>query len=129
MSTVPHHAANAANAGVPPATTAPSGHDVKAAIEHFIIMADALGAPRPPSDELIKLANQMAGIAREMFPGKLAIETAVDPEMSDDVCLVFQVEAAGTVEEILALEDAWLHRVIAIAPRWLALFRLSIGVR
>jgi len=52
MSTVPHHAAGAANAEVPPAMTAPGGRDFKAAIEHFITTADALGAPRPASEEL-----------------------------------------------------------------------------
>lgn len=72
------------------------------------------------------MVDQSAGVARELFPGKLTVQTGVDPEMRDDVCLLFQVDAAGTVEEILALEDVWLRRVISIAPRWSGLFRLSI---
>lgn len=126
MSTVPHHAAIAANADVPPSMTAPGGREFQAAIEHFITTADALGAPRPASEELTKMIDQIAGLARELFPGKLAVQTGVDPEMRDDVCLLFQVDAAGTVEEILALEDVWLRRVNSTAPRWSGLFRLSI---
>lgn len=126
MSTVPHHAAGAANAEVPLSMTAPGGRDFQAAIDHFVTTADALGAPRPASEELTKMVDQSAGVARELFPGKLTVQTGVDPEMRDDVCLLFQVDAAGTVEEILALEDVWLRRVISIAPRWSGLFRLSI---
>lgn len=126
MSTVPYHAAGAANAEVPPSMTAPGGRDFQAAIEHFITTSDALGAPRPASEELTKMIDQSAGLARELFPGKLALQTGVDPEMRDDVRLLFQVDATGTVEEILALEDMWLRRVISIAPRWSGIFRLSI---
>jgi hypothetical protein len=126
MSTVPHHAAGAANAEVPPSMAAPGGSDFKAAIEDFITTADALGAPRPASEDLTKMTYQSAGFARELFPGKLAVQTSVDPEMRNDVCLLFQVDAAGTVEKILALEDVWLRRVVSIAPRWSGLFRLSI---
>jgi hypothetical protein len=74
----------------------------------------------------VKIAYQIAGFARELFPGKITVETGVDPEMRDDVWLRFEVEAAGTVEEVLALEDAWLHRVTSIAPECSGLFRLSI---
>lgn len=107
--------------------TARGGCDFQAAIEHFVTTADALAAPQPASEELTKTIDQIAGVARELFPGKLAVQTGVDPEMRDDVCLLFQVGANGTVEEILALEDVWLRRVISIAPRWSGLFRLSIG--
>lgn len=129
MSTVPHNAATAAHAATPPATTAPGGRVFKAAIQHFIDTADALGAPRPGSKELLELVDQIAGFAHELFPGKLVVETGVDPEMRDDVCLLFHVDAAGTVEDVLALEDAWLRRVISIAPGWPGLFRLSIDAR
>jgi hypothetical protein len=106
--------------------TAPGGSDLQAAIEDFITTADALGAPRPASDDLTKMTYQSAGVARELFPGKLAVQTGVDPEMRDDVCLLFQVDAAGTIEEILVREDVLLRRVASIAPRWSELFRLSI---
>lgn len=54
-----------------------------------------MSAPRHTSDELAKMVYQVAAITRELFPGKLVVETDVDPECKDDVCLLVQVEATG----------------------------------
>ena len=129
MSTLPHNASDAVNAEARTAVTHLSGGDLEAAVQHFITTADALGAPRPDPDELRKMVHQAADWAREVFPRKLTIDTGVDPEIHDDVCLLFHVEAAGAIEEILALEDAWLRRVTPITKQWPGLFRLSIDAR
>ncbi|HET6881810.1 MAG TPA: hypothetical protein VFI31_16720 [Pirellulales bacterium] len=131
MSTLPHNLPDAAK----PQTAAAvlretaSGLEVDAAIRDFIATADDLRASRPPSEELAKMANQVAAITRELFPGKLAIETGVDPEIRDDVCLLFQIEASGSVEEILVRHDQWHRRVLPLAPKWPGLLRLAIDAR
>jgi hypothetical protein len=78
---------------------------------------------------LANLTNHVVSFTRELFPGKLVVETDVDPEMSDEVCLLFQVEAAGSVKEILGIEDAWVRRLIALAPQWPGLFCLFIDAK
>lgn len=129
MSTVPqntqHTSAVEISAGLTPAGEA----DIDSALRHFEATADALGATRPASEELAKLTNQVVDFTRELFPGKLHIETDVDPEMRDDVCLLFQVAAAGTVEEIVALNNMWARRVVSFAPSWPGLFCLFIEAR
>ena len=107
---------------LPPAMT----REFDAAIRHFEDTADGLGAPRPGSDELAKMAYQVADFTRKLFPGKLIVETGVDPEIKDDVCLIFQVEAEGSVEEIVALDGRWHQCLLPVAPKWPGLFRLSI---
>lgn len=129
MSTVPHNAPRTADVELPASVIPAGGCDLEAAIRHFEATADGLGARRPPSGELAKMTNQVVGFTRELFPGKLIVDTDVDPEVRDDACLLFQVEASGTVDEILAIEDAWLRRLIALAPQWPGLFRLSIDAR
>lgn len=131
MSTLPHNPPDAAkaHAAAPVLQAMASGLDLDAAVRHFVATADGLGASRPASDELTTMVYEVAAFTRELFPGKLGVETGVDPEIHDDVCLLFQVEANGTVEEILALEDAWLRRVIPLAPQWPGLFCLSIDAR
>lgn len=129
MSTVHHNVAGTANAETAPAVIAARDAEFAAEIQRFAATADALGAPRPASDELTTIVEQVARFVHDLFPGKLAVETRVDPEIGDDIWLLFRVDACGTVEEILSLEDAWLRRVVSLAPRWPGLFRLSIDAR
>jgi hypothetical protein len=129
MSTVPHNASRTDVVELPPTVIPASGCDIAAALRHFEATADGLGARRPPSDELANLTNHVVSFTRELFPGKLVVETDVDPEMSDEVCLLFQVEAAGSVKEILSIEDAWVRRLIALAPQWPGLFCLFIDAK
>lgn len=43
--------------------------------------------------------------------------------------MLFQAEASGSVEEILAVHNQWHWRLLSIAPNWPGLFRLSIDAR
>lgn len=99
------------------------------AVRHFSATADGLGAPRPADDELAKMAQQAAIMTLELFPGRLAVDTDVDPEIRDDVCLLFQVEANGSVEAVVATEREWHRRLVSISPQWPGLFCLSVDAR
>ena len=128
MSTLPENAAEAGNAQTTGAVLRQTASevDIEAAMRHFASTADGLGSRRPASDELTKMIFQLTAVTRELFPGKLLVETGVDPEIRDDVCVLFQAEASGSVDEILALHDQWHRRALSIAPEWPGLFRLSI---
>lgn len=128
MSTLLHNppAANVESpASVAPTTT----WNVDAAVRHFVATADGLGAPRPASDELLEMVHQVAAFTRDLFPGKMIVETGVDPEIREDVCFLVHVEADGAVGEILALEDAWVRRAAPILRQWPGLFCLMVDVR
>lgn len=125
MSTLPHNAADA-NLEAPAAMANLSAAGLDAVIQHFINTADALAAPRPATDELAEMVHQIAGFTRELFLGKLTIETSVDPEIRDDVCLLVHVETSNGIDDVLAMHDTWHRRVLPIAPKFPGLFRLSI---
>lgn len=128
MSTVPHDATNAKS----PTTVLHEmarDLDLDAAVRHFAATADGLGAPRPSSDELTMMIHHVAVLTKELFPGKLVIETGVDPESRDDVCFLFQIEAGGSVDEIVALNRQWHLGLLPIAPQWPGLFCLMIDAR
>lgn len=128
MSTLPHDSPDVA-AEAQAAMVAPVRCDFNAPIQHFATITDALGTPRPSTEELPKLVDKIAAFTRELFPGNLAVEISIDPEVRDDVCLLFQVNAAGTIAEILARESRWLRMVSSLAPQWPGLFCLSIDAR
>jgi hypothetical protein len=129
MSTQPHNAPDAAHVDQSATVLPVAGPDLDAAVRHFVATADAFGAPRPSSDELQHWIHQVVDITRELFPGKLVVETGVDPETPDDVSLLIQVEATGSVDEIVALDDDWHGRIVSIAPQWAGFFRLLIDAR
>lgn len=130
MSPLPQNAPNAVNAdNVAAIASLTIPHDLAAVVRHFTTTADALGATRPSADQLTTMIHQVALLTRQLFPGKLVIETAVDPETRDDVCFAFQVEARGTAEEIAALDRQWHVGLLPITPGWPGLFCLMIDAR
>lgn len=130
MSTFPQNASDVAKADRPAAVVPHAmSCELEAVVRHFIATADSVCARRPALDELIKMVCQAATVTHELFPEKFAVETRVDPEIRDDVCLLFQVHAEGDIEEILALRDQWHRRLLSFVPKWPGLFRLSIDVR
>lgn len=128
MSTLPHNASDSSRIDRAADVPLPISLDLNAVVRHFTATADGLGASRPGSAELAKMIRQVSAMTLELFPGRLAIDTDVDPEIRDDVCLLFQVEASGSVEEIVARNNAWHHKLVTIAPKWPGLFCLSIDV-
>ncbi len=64
-------------------------------------------------------------MTKALFPGQVTVETSEDPEYPGDVSAVFQVEATGTIDEILALECQWITQVSKCAPG--SMLRLSIA--
>lgn len=129
MSALPHNTSDAGHIDILADVPLPMSLDLDAAVRHFAATADGLGAPRPGSDDLTKMVRQVATMTLELFPGRMAIDTDVDPEIRDDVCLLVQVDASGSVEEIVATERQWHHRLVSIAPQWPGLFCLSVDVR
>lgn len=131
MSTMPQNAPDTTSGANAPAVVRAAERDVDidAEVRHFADTADGLGAPRPASDELGKMVVQVAALTSELFAGGVAVETNVDPEMRDDVCLLFRVESNGSVEEIVALDKQWHRGLLSIAPQWPGLFCLSIDAR
>ena len=129
MSTMPHNSPEAAKADVTATVLPMAAHDLAGAVRDFETAATNLGAAKPASDELIKLTKQVAALTTELFRGEIAVEINVDPEMRDDICLLFQASADGSVEEIAALDEQWHRRVVSIAPQWPRLFSLSIDAR
>ena len=129
MSTLPHNAPDTAHTDQQGAVVPIAAPDLDAAVRHFVATADALAAPRPTTEELRTWIRQVADITRELFPGKLVVETGVDPEIREDVSLLIQVEVRGSIEEIMALDEQWHRRVVSVAPKWSGLFRLFFDAR
>lgn len=126
MSTQPRNAADSAHTYEQAAVVPSAGGDLDAAVRNFVETADAMGASRPATSELHGWMRQVADITRELFPGKFVVETGVDPEISDDVSLLIQVESTGGIDEIMALDARWRLGVFPIAPKWPGLFCLLI---
>lgn len=129
MSTLPYNLSDAVKTDQPATILTAAGPDLDAAVRHFAATADALAAPRPSLEELHGWIRQVADITRELFPGKLVVETGVDPEIRDDVSLLIHVEASVSIEEVMALDERWHLAVIPISPKWPGLFCLLVQAR
>jgi hypothetical protein len=103
--------------------------EVEEAATRFDLAAENLGVDRPPPLELRQLCRQVAGFTAELFPGAMGVEVRVDPEIPDDLYLVFQVGATASVDEIVQRDAEWHRRLVGVARRWPGMFRLSIDAR
>ena len=129
MSTMPHDSQEAANTDRPATVLQVMEHHIDGTVREFEAVAASLDAPKPASEELLKLTYQVAALTAELFRGEIGVEINIDPEIKGDVCLLFQVSARGDVDEIVALDEQWHWRVLSVAPRWPGLFSLSIDAR
>ena len=88
MSTVPRNSSDAAHAEAQ-ATVLPAARpDIDEVARQFDAAAESLGIERPAPAELRQLCRQVAAFTGEVFPGEMAIEIRVDPEIRDDLYLV-----------------------------------------
>jgi hypothetical protein len=63
---------------------------------------------------------------KAMFPGEVSIEAMADPERPEERFVVFNVTAAGEVQELLRRQRQWHEEVLRRAPDAFNLFRISI---
>ena len=129
MSTVPRDLTDAiatgSHAAVIPAVR-PNADDLVREIQSA---AHQLGCRCPSSSDLSDLCRQVLGFTVEIFPGEPCIQVRNDPEIPDDLYVVFGVAATGTIDEIAAKNDDWHARVSRLPSKFSGLFRLSIAVR
>src|SRR5487761_1411897 len=124
MSTIPYNTPDATNAGRTTAVLPANGQglDLDAVVSHFAATAVGLGASRPRVDDLTKMVSAVVALTTELFSAIPLVETNVDPELRDDVCLLFQVAATGGIDQIVARDKQWHLGVLAVAPQWPGLF-------
>jgi hypothetical protein len=128
MSTLPHDASSAA-AGehqIPVVPVTPYDALVAEAVSEFESGAEWLGVSRPPTAELLDLCQKVVAFTVELFPAEMSIKVRNDPEITDDLYFVFDVNTSGTVDEIVAQFDEWHRRLRPAVGRRSELFRLSI---
>ena len=129
MSTVPHDPTDAAHTQ-PQATVLPvAGAHLDEVVRQFEAAAGNLGVELIPPAELRQLCRQVASFTAELFPGGMAIEMRVDPEIRDDLYLVFEVVGTGDVDNLVACDEQWHRHVLLAARQWPGLFRLLIDAR
>lgn len=127
MSTVPRNPTDSAPAQ---ATVLPAARDhLDEAVRRFEAAAEALGVERPAPAELRRLCGQVAAFTAELFPGEMTVEMRVDPEIPDDLYLVFEVDCTGSVDQIVARDEQWHRRLGSLARKWPGLFCLSVYAR
>ncbi|HEX7449183.1 MAG TPA: hypothetical protein VF306_16635 [Pirellulales bacterium] len=128
MSTLHPDTSDAAGAQ-PPIVTTPLGRSpFEEALRDFEEAAQHFSIATPSSAELQELCQRAEAITRELFPGEFSVEARTDPEIPDDLYLVIEVRAAGSIDEIAALNDEWHGRVCRLPHRIPGLFRLSIDI-
>lgn len=126
MSTLHPDTSDAAGAQ-PPVVTTPLGRSpFEEALRDFEEAAQHFSIATPSSAELQELCQRAEAITRELFPGEFSVEARTDPEIPDDLYLVWEVRATGSITEILARNDEWHRRVCPLAHEFPGLFRLSI---
>jgi hypothetical protein len=128
MSTLPQDAKGTAGdeRQVPVVAVPCFGHMVDKAVSEFESGAEWLGLPRPPTAELLDLCRKVAAFTSEIFPAGMSIKIRNDPEITDDLYFVFEVETTGSADEIVAKFDKWHRRLRRTVARRSELFRLSI---
>lgn len=129
MSTLPRGSDPAADASYQAAVrVAHLPLDYDAAVREFEQAAKALSI-EPPSDyELRHLCQQVAAISADLFPGEIAVKIKNDPELADDLYIVFHVATASNLEEMMARSREWHLSVHGLAGRWSDMFCLSFDV-
>lgn len=75
------------------------------------------------------LGSQFARVREfttRMFPGNVSVEMGADPECPHERFVLFQVTAAGEVEELIRSQQLWNRGVLRLAPDALNSFRIAI---
>ena len=72
-----------------------------------------------------EVVRKVVEATQELFAGPVSVEQSRDPEYPLDELTVITVETARSIEDLVALECEWIHRVAGIVPG-LGTFRLAI---
>ena len=80
-------------------------------------------APESGMDEALDCVHELT---EAMFAGEVSVEATADPETPEERFVVFNVTAAGDVEDLLRRQRQWHEEVLRRAPDALNLFRISI---
>lgn len=65
---------------------------------------------------------------RELFGENVEVVLEEDPELPNDVHVVFNVKTHGDVDQVLAKEDDWHARCIRHSGKARMLFRLKVDI-
>src|SRR6185437_8851081 len=122
-----HHDATSASAESQAAVLTATPAMLSELVRRYVGAAVRLGIQRPAEAELADFCRQVATFTTALFPGKLRVDMRVDPEIHDDLYFVFEVGATGSIDDIVKLDEQWHRRLLAVAPQWPGLFRLSIA--
>lgn len=128
MSTLPRDHTDAAHTVVR-AAVLPARRELGEVVREFEAAAERLGVSKPTATELNRLCGQVAAFTAELFPGEMHIRINNDPEIPDDLYILFGVDATGGIDELAAKNDEWHGRVCRMPTRFSGLFRLSVTVR
>lgn len=129
MSTLPHDPVDTAKVDRQTAISSAARCDLAEVVREFDAAAKRFAAAHPARADLSDLFRKVVAFTTELFPGDMSVETRVDPEIPDDLYLVFEVSATGSVDEIVARDEQWHRRLLSVARPWPGLFRLSIDAR
>lgn len=125
MSTVPRHPTDTTNTQ-PRAIVVAASSEIEDAVREFEAAAECIDVDCPSEAELRQLCRQVASFTAELFPRITRIQVKNDPELPDELYILFAVDASGPVDDVLALNDQWHRRVISVEGKWHGLFRLAI---
>jgi hypothetical protein len=128
MSTLPRDPTDATHAKAI-TTVLPARIELAQVVGEFEAVAERLAIARPSVPELHELSRQVACLTMELFPGEMEVEVRGDPEIPNDLYLVFEVRANGRIDDIVACDEQWHRRLLSISRNWPGLFRLSIDAR
>lgn len=90
-----------------------------AALEARVIAAS-------PPTPVVAALDRIMDLTAELFPGPAVLRRDFDPDFPNDQWLVMEVEATGTVREILDREIDWHRRLDSLDPSIANQFRLCL---
>lgn len=128
MSTLPSDHTDAARAEVQ-APVISLRRELGEVVREFEAAAKLLGVSQPTAIELDGLCCQVAAFTAELFPGEMRISIHNDPDIPDDLYILFGADATGDLDELAAKNDEWHGRICRLPTRFSGLFRLSVVVR
>ncbi len=61
--------------------------------------------------------QRVIDLTREVYGGFSDVSVSIDPEIPDDIHIVFRVPVRCSIEEALDLDEEWGRRIMQIIPR------------
>ncbi len=75
-----------------------------------------------------KVLQMVIENTHQLFGGDVCVVLEEDPELPDEVNIVFNITTHGAVDDVLAKEDEWHARCVQLAESASVLFRLHVDV-